>query len=86
MASCDAGAAEQLDRRAAHEGTVTGLGWAVGDGDGLGDGLSIGLGLGLGLGLGVGECEAFGARGPFGVQPASASSKRRTTTPFLTGA
>ena len=58
------------------------------DGDGDGLGLSAGLGLGLGLGLGdacVGDGVDAGARGPLGVQPASASRDARTSTPFLTG-
>jgi len=74
----------QLERNAAQAGTVTGLGSTVGEGDGLGEGLSIGLGLGLGVG--VGEWDGFGASGPLGVQPATVSRNRRTTTPFLTGA
>jgi hypothetical protein len=85
-ASWATGWAAQLAWRAAQAGTATGLGSMLGDGDGLG--LSAGLGLGLGLGLGdvwVGDGVEDGARGPLGVQPASASRDARTITPFLTG-
>ena len=78
----------QLACRAAQEGTDTGLGCTVGEGDGLGEGVSAELGLALGDGEPVlvpAELEP-GASGPFGVQPATASRARRTTTPFLTGA
>jgi len=84
-ASWAAGWLGQLACRAAHDGTVTGLGSGVGLG--LGEGLSAGLGVGLGDG--DASCEAdglwLGASGPFGVQPATARRERRTTTPFLTG-
>jgi len=87
-ASWDAGWPEQLARRAAQDGTVTGLGSTIGLGLGLGEGLSTGLG---GLGLGDGDASFvapglwMGASGPFGVQPATARREKRTTTPFLTG-
>jgi hypothetical protein len=84
-ASWAAGWLGQLACRAAHDGTVTGLGSGVGLG--LGEGLSAGLGVGLGDG--DASCEAdglwLGASGPFGVQPETVRRERRTTTPFLTG-
>jgi len=54
---------------------------------GMGEGLSAGVGVGLGDGDARFEALGlwFGARGPFGVQPATATRERRTTTPFLTG-
>jgi len=66
---------------------VTGLGCSVGLGMGMGEGLSAGVGVGLGDGDARFEALGlwFGARGPFGVQPATATRERRTTTPFLTG-
>ena len=77
---------EQVACSAAHAGTWTGLGSAVGEGEGLG--LSSGLGLGLGLGLGDGETEGVtpgrGASGPLAVHAAKASRETRRATPFLT--
>jgi hypothetical protein len=84
-ASPAAGCPTQLAWRAAQAGTWMGLGRLVG----LGLGLASSVGLGLGLGLGLGVCFLAvgvfgGARGPLAVQPVSAASVRRRTTPFLT--
>ena len=86
-ASCAAGALTQLPCRAAHAGTTTGLGSAVGEADGLGVGLELGAGVGLAVGAGVVRLAAgldAGVSGPFAVQAAIAATARRRTTPFLT--
>src|SRR5579864_2973688 len=84
-ASAAVGCPAQLAWSAAQAGTSIGVGWLVGLGLGLGSCVGLGLGLGLGLGvcfLAVGVC--CGASGPLAVQPVSAASVRRRTTPFLT--
>ncbi len=58
----------------------------------MGEGGAVGEGVSSALGLGLGEGEPslvaagleLGASGPFAVQPATARSDRRTTTPILT--
>jgi len=92
-ASWAAGVLTQLACMAAHEGTATGLGSALGEGEGLGVGVSSGLGLVLAAGDGLVRLAAAleaGASGPLAVQPAMqpamASADRRRTTPFLTAA
>src|SRR5947209_18924159 len=72
-ASWAAGVLTQLACMAAHEGTATGLGSALGEGDGLGVGVSSGLGLGLGAGDGLVRLAAAleaGASGPLAGQAA----------------
>jgi hypothetical protein len=67
---------------AAQEGTSSGIADGLGEGLGVGDGL--GEGDGDGLGLGVGEGLAWVTAGPFGVQPAIASTKTTRRRPLLT--
>jgi hypothetical protein len=81
-ASCAVAELVQLARRAAHEGTDTGVGEGIGEGEGLGVGLAISLGLGVGLGERVGVGRA--TSGPWAVQPAMAANRQMRTTPFLT--
>src|SRR5256886_5386173 len=71
-ASWAAGVLTQLACMAAHEGTATGLGSALGEGEGLGVGVSSGLGLGLAAGDGLVRLAAAleaGASGPLAGQP-----------------
>jgi hypothetical protein len=77
----------QLTCIAAHVGTATGLGGEDGDGVGLGVGLGLGVGVGVGLAEVWGEADGLtrATRGPFAVQPVTASSAPASTNPLLTG-
>lgn len=84
-ASAAAGVLTQLACSAAHAGTATGIGRGVGVKDGLGVGVSTGDGLGVAVADGLGRLAlGAGASGPLAVQPASAATHRKRTTPFLT--
>jgi hypothetical protein len=83
-ASAAAGDPEHVACIAAQAGTATGLGVGEAVGEGDGDGLGVGLGEGLGPADGEGDGLACGARGPFAVQPATASRTPKAANPLLT--
>lgn len=82
-ASFAVGDPAQLACMAAQAGTSTGGAVAVGEGGGVGVELGVGVGVGDGLGE-AGAGERFATKGPFAVQPATAASRTKRTTPILT--